>query len=549
MEFFRNPFAVNRSTVRVITIGNVVVPLLFVLYMLFVLITMSAASHVIVTSPYFIGLCIAVVWLLFALRELTIFPRSSFSVRTTYTLYHTLVIGVLLAITGFSSPLSYAWIFLMVVTYTYFGTHGLLISIGLVPLLAGVDIVLNGGDRFIVIYDVIAASVIVTIGSLAAGAVRGARIDQHALDNSKAQATLQRERFATIINNLADAVLGVDDRGIIMVFNAAALNVLDTNQSLSGQHIDAILALYDQDNKAVSLHKELREVTASATIDSLHTMIHKEKINLEIKLSIVQDPYDRHSPSERTYIVMLRDITAQKNLERERDEFIAVVSHELRTPVAIAEGTISNALLMTERDDTTKTKLKKSITEAHTHVMFLARMINDLSTLSRAERGMSDTPEAINITEFMHSLYNQYTAQAHAKNLKLSIAVDPRCGSVFSSRLYLDELLQNFIANALKYTRSGTVSLRATRKNDHVILSVKDTGIGISKSDQKHIFERFYRAEDYRTRETSGTGLGLYIAAKLAHKIGTSIIVASRINHGSTFSISLPHHIDDTSRT
>ena len=83
-----------------------------------------------------------------------------------------------------------------------------------------------------------------------------------------------------------------------------------------------------------------------------------------------------------------------------------------------------------------------------------------------------------------------------------------------------------------------TLHIRKTDKG--ILFAVKDTGIGISKTDQKRIFEKFYRSEDYRTRETSGTGLGLYVVQKLAHKLGVTVEVKSRLNHGSTFSFVLP---------
>jgi signal transduction histidine kinase len=82
--------------------------------------------------------------------------------------------------------------------------------------------------------------------------------------------------------------------------------------------------------------------------------------------------------------------------------------------------------------------------------------------------------------------------------------------------------------------------VRVEKKGDNLIFAVKDTGIGISKSDQAHIFEKFYRSEDYRTRETGGTGLGLYVAVKLSKKLHTVILMSSRLNHGSEFSFQLP---------
>jgi signal transduction histidine kinase len=114
-----------------------------------------------------------------------------------------------------------------------------------------------------------------------------------------------------------------------------------------------------------------------------------------------------------------------------------------------------------------------------------------------------------------------------------------------ASRLYLHELLQNFITNSIKYTKEGSVTVSVRNKDGLVTFEVKDTGIGISKADQAKVFKKFYRSEDYRTRETGGTGLGLYVATKLAKKLNTTINLSSRLNHGSTFSFAIKAKTND----
>ena len=95
------------------------------------------------------------------------------------------------------------------------------------------------------------------------------------------------------------------------------------------------------------------------------------------------------------------------------------------------------------------------------------------------------------------------------------------------------------MTNAIKYTKKGGIKISIDQKDDKITFAVKDTGIGISKSDQSRVFDKFYRSEDYRTRETGGTGLGLYIAMRLSHQLGTKIDLVSRLNFGSTFSFTL----------
>jgi signal transduction histidine kinase len=107
--------------------------------------------------------------------------------------------------------------------------------------------------------------------------------------------------------------------------------------------------------------------------------------------------------------------------------------------------------------------------------------------------------------------------------------------------LYVREILQNFITNAIKYSEKGSITVGARPQKDGVVFTVSDTGIGISKADQERVFDKFFRSEDFRTRSNSGTGLGLYVTMKLTRLIHADISLESELNHGSTFSIFIPN--------
>ncbi len=184
--------------------------------------------------------------------------------------------------------------------------------------------------------------------------------------------------------------------------------------------------------------------------------------------------------------------------------------------------------------------LSSSITTAHDQILYLAKMVNDLSTLSRAERGIADSPEEIDVAEAIHAMHHKYEGEAHERKLHLNVDLGTKLGKINVSRLYFEELLQNFVTNAIKYTKEGSVTISAKRTKNVIKFTVKDTGIGISRGDQTKVFNKFYRSEDYRIRETNGTGLGLYVSTKLAHKLHTHIELSSRLNHGSAFSFELP---------
>ena len=359
--------------------------------------------------------------------------------------------------------------------------------------------------------------------------------NQNTLIEAQKNIIHEHEKVLAIINSIREAIVSVDIKGNIELYNSAALDFFDTNASLIGKNINNILKLTTLDGKTFNLKKVLVKNKSLFSRNDLSFNLGEEKIRVEIELVAVSDVFlTKERLEDKKYILMIRDITKQKTLDEERDEFISVVSHELRTPVTIAEGAISNLSLAIEKD-MPKQVLSKNADITYEQVKFLATMINDLSTLSRAERGVGDKFVELNIKDLGQKILEKYHKNADEKGLNLELVMDNNLPSIKTSELYLEELLQNLITNALKYTKEGEIKISITNNEKNIRFMVEDTGIGISKSDQKKIFDKFYRSEDYRTRETGGTGLGLYVSSKLADKLDTKIELSSKLNHGSKF--------------
>ena len=349
-----------------------------------------------------------------------------------------------------------------------------------------------------------------------------------------------RNRILTIINSLTDAVLGIDSRGKIELYNSAALEILGENSEILNKNLSKICKLAKINTQKFEIQEILKAGKPYFSTNDLILQKEDETLRIEIEIIKIKESFSKKSRSNlKKFVVILRDITKQKTLDEERDEFISVVSHELRTPVAILEGSLSNLKLLIDKKAPFK-MLEKSAKTAYSQNNFLATMVNDLSILSRTERGIGEGTEKINPKELAETLFKKYHKTAFERGLSLNLNIDNNLNHVKASKLYLEELLQNFITNALKYTREGSIEICFKNSQKGVIFEIKDTGIGISSSDQKRIFEKFYRSEDWRTRETGGTGLGLYISSKLAAKIGTKIQLESKLNHGSKFFFELP---------
>lgn len=353
--------------------------------------------------------------------------------------------------------------------------------------------------------------------------------------------SVERERLNSLINSMGDGVIAIDEHFKVVISNGAALNILDINTTLKGKTITSVLHLIDKNNQHIDLHDLIRSTKTSQSSREWRLKYPDgETINLYTSIAPVRLGYGQKGM--KGYVILLRDITREKSLEEERDEFISVVSHELRTPITIAEGNISNAEFLFHQSGLTNEQVREALKEAHTQILFLASMINDLSMLSRAERGkLTIDIESINAHELVQEVVKAYVIQAHAKGLEVRAEIDPHLELLQSSRLYVREILQNFMTNAIKYTEKGHITLGAKSVRNGVEFFVIDTGIGISKSDQEKVFDKFFRSEDYHTRKNNGTGLGLYITMKLARLIHADIEIRSTLGNGSTFTVKIPN--------
>lgn len=535
---------VKQRTRETIRFAGILLPIALVLYGFFVdLVPVGSAR------PEYVFSLVMTPWLLLGLALWLLPAKTRSGVVVRLLAYHLLAGTYILLISGFTAPfVALAWALLLLVSYIYLSQKGIIINLATLATVVTGDILLHNGESSIISTNVMSAISIVAVGAALIMLWRIQQADSDELLKSKAQEALQSGRINTLINNLADAVIAIDDKGRVEMYNAASLNLLNTNISLNNQPVDNAIKLHDQSGERVMLVDMARAARGVLVRDDLSLGEGDDSIRLEVTVSPIRSSYSRsrgHSSTDG-YVMILRDVTKAKSLEEERDEFISVVSHELRTPITIVEGTLSNVQLMLEKDNIAPGALEQSLANAHDQIMFLSRMVNDLSTLSRAERGIADSPEQIDVKELVGSLFNEYSPQAAKKKLHFNVDTSVQLGTVTTSHLYLRELLQNLITNAIKYTKEGAVTLHVTRTGKKVLFEVKDTGIGISKSDQQKIFNKFYRSEDYRTRETGGTGLGLYVASKLSRKLGTNLEVKSRLNYGSTFSFSVAADSDQT---
>jgi len=458
--------------------------------------------------------------------------------------FHVAVAITMVWFTEVYSPFTVVWTMYTLVAFIYFGWKGFIAST--LVLLAEILWYVLGfaGDLLpsFTVYGMLSILVftITTCTSyLFARVIREGQDKNVALRKSERLEQQRAGQLNVLLNSIREPVLTVDAAGIVTSQNAASVSLFNTNESYVGRSIDDVLQLRTRDNQAVKVTDLFVSLQQTMTRDDFVFANSSVLRYVELQLSRIGQTFDAGDESAGV-VVLIRDITKQKTLEEEKDEFISVTSHELRTPIAVIEGGISNIETLRSRnvDDS---RLDDALSEAHKQIVSLARIVNDISTISRAEKGDGGSAEEINFAQLLIDLQAKYKAEAEAKSLVLRLEVPENLPTIITSRMYLGEIIENFIKNGIKYTQMGGVTVKAGLLEDgRVYCDVIDTGVGISDADKTRVFEKFYRSEDYRTRETGGTGLGLYEAKILATKIDAYIQVASAIDRGSVFRLTLP---------
>jgi PAS domain S-box-containing protein len=257
---------------------------------------------------------------------------------------------------------------------------------------------------------------------------------------------------------------------------------------------------------------------------------------LRVKWNAVRDDHGRFMGN----IAMLRDITAQIELDRSQTEFIAAISHELRTPLTTMQNSVSNMLVGVTGKTTPK--MQQYLNTMQGDCQRLARLINDLLDMAKLESGRMPINRGVtNLVEIAGRAVDEFSAIAAGKGIRLELKASNGVSRVYvdSQRIY--QVLSNLITNAIKYTdKGGSISLSLCERQDDVAVVVEDSGVGIAAEHQRHIFNKFYQISRQAGPGYNGSGLGLALSSEIIAAHDGKIWVESEIGKGSKFYFSLP---------
>jgi PAS domain S-box-containing protein len=244
-------------------------------------------------------------------------------------------------------------------------------------------------------------------------------------------------------------------------------------------------------------------------------------------------------------VCTIRDITERRKVEDElkkserlKTEFMNIAAHELKSPVTPIKGYLDLIISDNETSDRVKGWAKISLRNAER----LLRLVNDILDVSRLDTDtMRFEMEKLDSVEILDEIAEDMKATVEGKGLKFIVDIPRDLPNIMGDRHRLSQVLKNLLVNAIKFTDNGSISIIAEKKDDNILIQVKDTGVGISKDEEKKVFNKFYQAYTGDDRKNEGTGLGLFICKEIIQKHKGDIWVKSEIRKGSTFYIKIPY--------
>jgi two-component system phosphate regulon sensor histidine kinase PhoR len=327
----------------------------------------------------------------------------------------------------------------------------------------------------------------------------------------------QGEELRSIVSSIKDGLLVVDRDGRILMSNQAFERIAGT---------------------AAEEGRFFWEVVRAPELDELVRKIVSEKASAVTEVSINDVTYlcsAAFVASREGAVVLLHDISAMKNLEKIKKDFVVNLSHELRTPLTAISGFLETL------EDEVSEEGSRYLSIVRRHTARLTSIVEDLLQLSALEDFTAGLElESVNLKDMITAILHAFEPGISSKNLKIDtkVLLDPP--TITADRFKLEQVFINLIDNAIKYTDQGSIGLSVEKDGDSAVIAVEDSGVGIPEEDLPRVFERFYVVDKSRSRKLGGTGLGLSIVKHIVLLHNGSVDITSNVGEGTRVTITLP---------
>lgn len=344
------------------------------------------------------------------------------------------------------------------------------------------------------------------------------------IDETLSFVAAEKNKVEAILAQMTDGVAAFSNVGELIHSNNAAKEYLKAGENTTFEDLVSTLGLELTMEQLRYLDQD-RVVERQATLGT--------KI---VRARFV--PYSDETESINGIVVVLQDVTEQTKLESARREFVANVSHELRTPITTIKSYAETILDMAEEETPETGFIKVIETEADR----MTRIVTDLLALSKLDNSKQTLDKKVfDLSAMVEGVVNKLKIDASNHSLELSYKSEGDTRAFFGDSDRLEQVVTNIVSNAIKYTpANGKIKVVCGSGYTEAYVRVTDNGIGIPEKDLPRIFERFYRVDKARSRESGGTGLGLAIAKELVELHGGKISIESKESKGTTVTITLP---------
>lgn len=339
---------------------------------------------------------------------------------------------------------------------------------------------------------------------------------------------LQRNRLETTLQNIPSATLLVNSYGEVVIANETFLNFFNRGNKIKKAHYDTVIE-----------HKDLKRMIkeAIATEKPINeTIEHNVNVHKKYFDAAVVPVLSKKRKRIEGIVIVLHDITQLKILEQMRKDFVANVSHELKTPITSIKGFTETLLDGAKEDKDTLEMFLDIILKESNRIQVL---VSELLELSKIEQANHFNMVKVNLPQKVFNSVEVVYPLAEKKNIKFNLELEKNL-FVLAEPSKLKQVMINLLSNAINYSpEDAEVTVKAYLKADECIVEIIDQGIGIAPEETTRIFERFYRVDKARSRDSGGTGLGLAIVKHIIEVFNGEIDVESELGKGSTFRIKL----------
>ncbi|MFA6429185.1 MAG: ATP-binding protein [Patescibacteria group bacterium] len=362
-------------------------------------------------------------------------------------------------------------------------------------------------------------------------------------DLSTAKQVVQQEQAKdeALLNSIGDGLIAIDDQGLITYINEAAVHLLgETQKQFVGTPFHKAWTVRTEEGTEVPLaQRPVQQALLGNTKVLSSDYIYVRKDGTSFAAATTATPIISHGQTLGV-ILVIRDISHEKSIDRAKSEFVSLASHQLRTPLS-AINWYTEMLLAGDAGplQPEQTKFLQEINEGNQRMIVL---VNSLLNVSRLELGtFTIEPQPTNVIDIAQAVLKELTGQIQIKHLTINTSFSTTLPLLSVDPKLMRMIFENLLSNAVKYTPAeGTVSISVQPQDRDLLITVQDNGFGIPEAQQSKIFTKLFRADNVRAKDTEGTGLGLYIVHSILENSGGKIWFTSVENKGTTFFVTIP---------